>query len=125
MGNLERYVDSQNQLIAELYVKSARISKEFYKKFGFGVVRDDGWFVELQWEDSRIFLEETDNPDLGSDGNLAGNIRVMVPDVDEYWSLAKNSDVKIIKPIGNRDYGLRDFTIAGPDGLGLRFATTI
>jgi hypothetical protein len=27
--------------------------------------------------------------------------------------------------VADRDYGLRDFTIADPDGFGIRFATRI
>jgi hypothetical protein len=52
-----------------------------------------------------------------------GNIRIMVPNVDDYWTLSRNLGARIIRPIENRGYGLRDFTIAGPDDLGLRFAT--
>lgn len=33
--------------------------------------------------------------------------------------------VQVIRPVENRSYGLRDFTIAGPDGIGLRFATRL
>jgi len=120
---LTRYVDPSNQLIVELYVKSIKDSVEFYKKLGFQVLREEDGFVELKWEDSRLFLEETSIAQ--SSDILAGNIRIMVPDVDEYWIMAKKTGARIVKDIGDRDYGLRDFTIAGPDGLGLRFATTI
>jgi uncharacterized glyoxalase superfamily protein PhnB len=47
----------------------------------------------------------------------------MVPNVDQYWNLAIEKGAKILSTIENRYYGLRDFTIAGPDGLALRFAT--
>jgi hypothetical protein len=50
-------------------------------------------------------------------------MRIMVPNVDDVWTLSKKMGAQIIQPMGNRSYGLRDFTIAGPDGLGLRFAT--
>jgi hypothetical protein len=30
---------------------------------------------------------------------------------------------RVVSPIGDRYYGLRDFTIADPDGFGLRFAS--
>jgi hypothetical protein len=32
---------------------------------------------------------------------------------------------RVLAPIADRDYGLRDFTIADPDGFGIRFATRI
>ena len=54
-----------------------------------------------------------------------GNVRVMVPDVDNYWALAQKIGAQVLRPLENRSYGLRDFTIAGPDGLGLRFATRL
>jgi uncharacterized glyoxalase superfamily protein PhnB len=47
----------------------------------------------------------------------------MVPNVDKYWALANKMGAKILSPIEDQYYGLRDFIIAGPDGLALRFAT--
>jgi uncharacterized glyoxalase superfamily protein PhnB len=49
----------------------------------------------------------------------------MVPRVDDYWRLAGELGARIVVPIGDRYYGLRDFTIADPDGIGVRFATTL
>jgi hypothetical protein len=31
----------------------------------------------------------------------------------------------VLAPIGDRDYGLRDFTILDPDGFGQRFASLL
>ena len=53
------------------------------------------------------------------------NIRVMVPNVDEKWRLAIESGGRIVVPIDDRYYGLRDFTIADPDGFGIRFASIL
>ena len=125
MSFLTGYVDPLDQLIVELYVRSLKDSIEFYKKLGFQVLREQEAFVELKWDDSRLFLEETSNAALRSPDFLAGNIRIMVPDVDNYWILARKLGARVVKAIGDREYGLRDFTIAGPDGLGLRFATPI
>jgi uncharacterized glyoxalase superfamily protein PhnB len=47
----------------------------------------------------------------------------MVPNVDHHWAKVKKMGIQVIKPIEDRYYGLRDFIIAGPDGLALRFAT--
>ena len=38
----------------------------------------------------------------------------MVPDVDRYWALAQTLDARVLAPIADRDYGLRDFTILDP-----------
>ena len=33
--------------------------------------------------------------------------------------------LSVVWPIGDRDYGLRDFVIADPDGYGVRFASRL
>ena len=119
---MKGYVNAGEQLVVEFYVQNLRELYEFYRELGFVVVRDDGNFVELQWEDSLLFLEEVEDAPLPPQ-HPVGNIRIMVPNVDDFWILSKKIGAQVIRPIGNRSYGLRDFTIAGPDGLGLRFAT--
>jgi len=119
---MKGYVNAGEQLVVEFYVQNLRESYEFYRELGFVDVRDDGNFVELQWEDSLLFLEEVEDAPLPPQ-HPVGNIRIMVPNVDDFWILSKKIGAQVIRPIGNRSYGLRDFTIAGPDGLGLRFAT--
>jgi catechol 2,3-dioxygenase-like lactoylglutathione lyase family enzyme len=119
---VQGYVETGEQLVVELYVRNIKASCEFYRQFGFEVARDAGDFMELKWENTLLFLEEiADAPSPPQEP--VGNIRVMVPNVDDYWTLSKNIGAHVIRPIENRDYGLRDFTIVGPDGLGLRFAT--
>jgi len=49
----------------------------------------------------------------------------MVPNVDDHWRAANEIGARIVLPIGDRYYGLRDFTIADPDGFGVRFATLL
>jgi uncharacterized glyoxalase superfamily protein PhnB len=49
----------------------------------------------------------------------------MVPDVDRYWKLAADMSARVVVPIADRYYGLRDFTIADPDGFGIRFASRL
>lgn len=118
-----RYVEPTQQLIVELYIRDIKESCRFYVAFGFEIARDDGYFVELRWEDSFIYLEEVPGAPAGQPP--VGNVRIMVPDVDHYWALAQQLGAAVIRPIADRDYGLRDFTIVGPDGLGLRFATRL
>jgi catechol 2,3-dioxygenase-like lactoylglutathione lyase family enzyme len=116
------YVEAGEQLVVELYVRDIKASCAFYRQFGFEVARDAEDFVELQWENTLLFLEAVADAPLPPQDPV-GNIRVMVPNVDEYWTLSRTIGARVIRPIDNREYGLRDFTIAGPDGLGLRFAT--
>ena len=113
-----------DQLVLELYTRNISVSVDFYQRFGFRVVRSEPHFVELGWDRTQLYLEEVEGaPEPG--GRLVGNVRVLVPDVDRYWTLAQELGCTVIKPIEDRYYGLRDFTIAGPDGVGLRFATRL
>lgn len=112
------------QLILELYVQNISASAEFYQRFGFRLLRAEPHFVELGWDDTQIYLEEVTEASAPNSA-IVGNVRVLVPDVDRYWTLAQEIGCTVIRPIEDRYYGLRDFTIAGPDGIGLRFASRL
>jgi catechol 2,3-dioxygenase-like lactoylglutathione lyase family enzyme len=121
---MSRYAGPDEQMVVELYVKNMKESCEFYRSLGFQVVKEEGSYAELKWGNALLFLEE----DSGAPSpliNPVGNIRILVPNVDHYWVLSQKLGIPVIQPIENRHYGLRDFTIAGPDGMGLRFATRI
>ena len=117
--------------MTEVVVRDIRRSVDFYRSLGFELLRDGGDFVELTWEDHRFFLAEISAFRDGHGGVSVAtpppfplaNVRVMVRDVDKYWKLAKEIGAPIVIPIADRYYGLRDFTIADPDGFGLRFAS--
>ena len=80
--------------------------------------------VALAWDASHLFLDlRTDLPDPPAAPQA--NIRIMVPDVDARWALVNENGARVLDPIGDRDYGLRDFTFADPDGFGLRFASML
>jgi catechol 2,3-dioxygenase-like lactoylglutathione lyase family enzyme len=129
---MSRYIDPTEQLVTEIVVRDIKRSTHFYRVLGFELLRDGGDFVELSWEDHRLFLAE---PSAFREIDRVGvpipatfpvaNVRVMVPNVDHYWKLANEIGAKVIVPIANRYYGLRDFTIADPDGFGVRFATAL
>lgn len=121
---MAHYVESRDQLVVEVYVRDMGESKRFYEALGFQLVRDASHFVELQWEDSWLFLAEI--PTLPEPAAAPTcNIRIMVPDVDRYWRISQELDLRVIQSLEDRDYGLRDFTILSPDGVGLRFATRL
>jgi catechol 2,3-dioxygenase-like lactoylglutathione lyase family enzyme len=119
---VNRYIDSSAQLVVELYARDLAASCAFYQALGFQLFRKEEDFVELKWEDTLFFLEAV--PDAPPPPPYpVGNVRIMVPNVDDYWALSQKMGTQVIRPLEDRYYGLRDFTIAGPDGLGLRFAT--
>jgi len=126
-----RYVDATEQLVTEIMVRDMRSSVEFYRRLGFELLRDGGDFVELTWEDHRLFLAEPSAFDVDHvevpvpPPFPRPNVRVMVPDVDKYWDLAQRVGAAVVVPIGDRYYGLRDFTIRDPDGFGVRFASVL
>ena len=105
-------------------MRDIRLSAGFYRQLGFELVRDAGTFMELAWEGHRLFLDERPDADGPTETPVA-NVRVMVPDVDRYWDLALGLNARVIAPVADRDYGLRDFTVADPDGYGVRFASLL
>ena len=129
---MSRYVDPKEQLVTEIVVRDIRRSTEFYRLLGFKLLRDGGDFVELSWEGHRLFLAELSAfHEVEQAGSAAppqfppANVRVMVPNVDDLWKLANEIGARIVVPIADRYYGLRDFTVADPDGFGVRFASML
>jgi catechol 2,3-dioxygenase-like lactoylglutathione lyase family enzyme len=128
----KKYVDSTEQLVTEIVVRDIQRSTIFYRELGFKVLRDAGDFVELAWEDHQLYIAELSayHEITGVDVKLPepskfplANIRIMVPNVDDYWKLVKEMGAQIVISIADRYYGLRDFIISDPDGFGVRFAT--
>jgi catechol 2,3-dioxygenase-like lactoylglutathione lyase family enzyme len=119
-----KYVEPNEQLIVEIYVRNVRQSAAFYEKLGFKTLRSEPEFVELAWEDSRLFLEQI-HGQPAPPRTLVANIRILVPDVDRYWKQCVEMKLPVAKKIDNRVYGLRDFTVVSPDGVGLRFASKL
>jgi catechol 2,3-dioxygenase-like lactoylglutathione lyase family enzyme len=132
-GN-KKYVASTEQLVTEIVVKDIKRSTKFYRELGFEVLRDSGDFVELTWEDHQLYIAElsayheiaSDDVELPELAKFPlANIRIMVPNVDDYWKLVKEEmGAQIVIPIADRYYGLRDFIISDLDGFGVRFATS-
>jgi catechol 2,3-dioxygenase-like lactoylglutathione lyase family enzyme len=130
----KKYVYSTEQLVTEIVVRDIQRSTKFYCELGFKVLRDSGDFVELTWEDHQLYIAELsayhentiDDMEMPEPPKFPlANIRIMVPNVDDYWKLAKEMGARIVTPVADRYYGLRDFIISDPDGFGVRFATPI
>jgi catechol 2,3-dioxygenase-like lactoylglutathione lyase family enzyme len=130
----KKYVDSTEQLVTEIVVRNMQRSTKFYRQLGFKVLRDAGDFVELTWEDHQLYIAElsayheinSEEIELPYPPKFPiANIRIMVPNVDDYWNLVKEMGAQIVIPIADRYYGLRDFIISDLDGFGIRFATCL
>ena len=105
-------------------MRNLKQSIPFYVELGFTICREEPGFVELGWNDSRLYLEQIPaQPDPPK--TLVANIRILVPDVDRFWSKCGEMNLTVVKEIADRDYGLRDFTVVSPDGIGLRFASRL
>ena len=78
----------------------------------------------MSWEKSALLLEQIEGQ-APQPETVVANIRIMVPNVDDFWVLARKMGLQVLRPIANRYYGLRDFTVVSPDGVGLRFATRV
>jgi hypothetical protein len=118
------YVNPAEQLVVALYVEDIREAMSFFEGLGFAVIRNEGTFVELRWDESPLFLVQTGGTSPAPPLRF-GDLRIMVPNVNHYWDMVKQQGVEIITPIQNRNYGLRDFIISGPGGLAIRFATRL
>jgi catechol 2,3-dioxygenase-like lactoylglutathione lyase family enzyme len=121
---MARYIDPTEQLVVELSVGNLKRSVTFYRALGFDLLREEERFAVLAWEGHQLFLQQADQvPEPPA--TAAINLRVMVPDVDQMWQRATELGLWIIVPIGDRRYGLRDFTLADPDGFELRFGSRL
>jgi catechol 2,3-dioxygenase-like lactoylglutathione lyase family enzyme len=104
-------------------VRSLDRAIDFYRALGFQLLGRKGGFATITWEEHRLFLDE--HPRYEPPAAPQANVRVMVPDVDAWWRRATRIGARVLAPIADRYYGLRDFTIADPDGFGIRFASRI
>ena len=106
-----------------MYVRDLDRALDFYQRLGFELLSRHDRFAALTWEGHRFFLDE--RPSYEPPSSPQANVRVMVPDVDACWRRATGMAARVLAPIADRDYGLRDFTVSDPDGFGIRFATRI
>ena len=117
------YVPATEQLVVEIYVRNLDRAVDFYRGLGFEILDRKGGFATVTWEGHQLFLDE--RPRHEPPPSARANVRVMVPDVDTWWCRATAMGARVLAPIADRGYGLRDFTIADLDGFGIRFATRL
>lgn len=116
--------ERSEQLVVEIIVGNLDRSLELYTALGFTLERRDGNFAALLWEGRRLFLDQ--RSDLAPlTAPTRANIRILTRNVDAVWEIAQAIGFPVERSIGNRNYGLRDFTVIDPDGFGLRFASVL
>jgi uncharacterized glyoxalase superfamily protein PhnB len=108
----------------EFYVRDLAASLSFYEALGFAHLRVERDFAVVALGEAQVMLA-TGREAPSAEPRLEVNVRIVVDDVDVLYGRALAGGGRIAVPIANRDYGLRDFIVADPDGFCLRFAQPI
>jgi len=121
----------------EFFVHDMEESLRFYRdKLGFRVVRQEPDFAVVALGSAFVLLAaaaaavQYEMPGVkewlaGAPQGIGVNMLIILGDVDVMYQRARSSGATIAKEIDDRDYGLRDFITADPDGYLLRFASPI
>jgi uncharacterized glyoxalase superfamily protein PhnB len=123
-------------LAVEMFVTDVGEAIRFYEEaFGLELIRKDPpdsespafaigalagatlMFMDERWYTGR--RNELEHRGAGID------LRIMVPDVDAVYEMARSAGMQVMHDIGDREYGLRDFIVRDPFGFRLRFAAPI
>ena len=110
------------QGVVEVVVPNLEAALAFYQAVGFTVERETPTFVSLRYENVYLFIAE--NTEAPSAPRWT-NVRIIVSDVDAVWQRVLERGVAVGTTIGDRAYGLRDFTVKDPAGFEVRFAAVI
>lgn len=110
------------QSVVEVVVPELEAALDFYRTLGFTVERETPTFVTLRWESTFLFIAQNANATTAPRWT---NVRIVVADVDAIWERVKHLRLPVGSPIGDRPYGLRDFTVRDPAGFEIRFAKVI
>ena len=121
-------------LSVELFVPDvAKATRYYVDTLGFTVLRttseDPPIFAIAHLENSVVmFMNDRFYAGARADLDYRGagiDIRLMVPDVDAVYERVRKAGVEVMHPIGDREYGLRDFIMRDPFGFRLRFASPL
>jgi catechol 2,3-dioxygenase-like lactoylglutathione lyase family enzyme len=109
----------------EFFVRDLDASLRFSEALGWRVFRRERDFAVITLDDAQLLLA------LAPEGATAGqtdatfNLRIVVENVDFTYGRALGAGGRIVVAVDDREYGLRDFIVADPDGFLLRFASPI
>lgn len=110
-----------------LAVKDLRVEAEYYlEKLGFD--RDftaPGWEF-LSFGEFKVMLGEcADEMTAEETGNHSWFAHALVENVDEVYKELNDRGAKVLSPIANKPWGIRDFTVVTPDGHRIVFGQLI
>ena len=110
-----------------LAVKDLRVEAEYYlEKLGFD--RDftaPGWEF-LSFGDFKVMLGEcADEMTAEETGNHSWFAHALVENVDEVYKELNDRGAKILSPIANKPWGIREFSVVTPDGHRITFGQLI
>lgn len=116
----------------EFFVRDIVSSVRFYEGLGFDVIRREPDFAIVALGGAVVLLAKQESDEgalarwLASGPHGIGvNIRIFVQDAYAMLRRVTSSGATVWQEIADRDYGLRDFITADPDGYLLRFAAPI
>jgi uncharacterized glyoxalase superfamily protein PhnB len=121
-------------LAVELFVPDVAEATRFYAAtLGFTVIRttppnEPVFAIAHLGEAVLMFMHDPFYAGTRADLDYRGagvDVRLMVPDVDAVYERIRAAGVEVMNPIGDRDYGLRDFIMRDPFGFRLRFASAL
>ena len=119
MGTERKVVHTRHVLA----VKDLRVEAEYYlEKLGFD--RDftaPGWEF-LSFGDFKVMLGEcADEMTAEETGNHSWFAHALIEDVDEVYEELIDRGAKILSPIANKPWGIREFSVVTPDGHRITF----
>src|SRR3982750_1263506 len=101
-----------------LAVKDLKVEADYYKdKLGFDLdFTAPGWEF-LSFGDFKVMLGEcSDEMTAEETGNHSWYAHVIVEDVDAVYAEFIERGAQILSHIANKPWGIREFTVATPDG---------
>jgi uncharacterized glyoxalase superfamily protein PhnB len=110
-----------------LAVKDLRTEADYYvEKLGFDLdFTVPGWEF-LSFGDFKVMLGECADEMLAREtGNHSWYAHVVVEDVDEVYRELVGRGAKILSPLENKPWGLREFSVETPDGHRIGFGQTL
>jgi catechol 2,3-dioxygenase-like lactoylglutathione lyase family enzyme len=82
---------------------------------GFAWGGEPPTFAGVNLGDVQVFLFQ------GTPTPAGASVSFVVGDADELYAFHRDAGVEVVEEIADRDYGLRDYSVRGPDGHRLSF----